>query len=115
MRNKKNKEVGWAVQVVGAADGEEKAALRRGSRREATEFEPETENTLGLAAAAAGECGGGKKIRYKERGGGVSRRGRFRLHGYGRPHALVEFGVQGARSAHRHTRNGKGKGGISSG
>ena len=34
------------------APGEEKAALRRGSQREAGELEPETEKMLGLAAAA---------------------------------------------------------------
>lgn len=73
VRNKKNKEVGWAVQVVGAAggeekaaDGEEKAALRRGSRREATEFEPETENTLGLAAAAVADGGGSGGVWWRE-------------------------------------------------
>jgi hypothetical protein len=51
-KKEKNKEAGWAVQVAWAAPGEEKAALRRGSRREAGELEPETEKMLGLAVAA---------------------------------------------------------------
>jgi hypothetical protein len=54
------------VQVVGAADGEEKAALRRGSRRGETEFEPETENTLGLAAAAVADGGGSGGVWWRE-------------------------------------------------
>ena len=77
------------MQVAWVAPGEEKAALRRGSQREAGELEPETEKMLGLAAAAVAaswaataDCPSraGKrrrqrrsvvegKIRYRERGG----------------------------------------------
>jgi hypothetical protein len=58
-RNKKNKEVGWAVQMVGAADGEDKR--ESGGRRR--EGGVETRDRAGGGRGGRLAVGGGRGVR----------------------------------------------------
>jgi hypothetical protein len=65
-RNKKNKEVGWAVQMVGAADGEDKR--ESGGRRR--EGGVETRDRAGGGRGGIGRAvGGGRRSRRTGRDG----------------------------------------------